>query len=193
MTILVGPDESRHTVHKDLLCQKSPYFSAAANDCWKEGQEGRVPLPADDPSTFALYVQWLYRDRTFSSQDMTDTGGKREEIDLLVEAFVAQEEGRTPPGVLALSRSEPTGVVYSCKPFGRHAPRDGIQARLKIVRRQCSPDWRLWDVRSKKGWKTASRPRHVLVVLARKHESLDMTSVAQIQITQFSWMHVAPA
>ena len=92
MTILVGPDESQHTVHKDLLCQKSPYFSAAANDCWKEGQEGRVPLPADDPSAFALYVQWLYRERIFSSQDMTDTGGNREEIDLLIEAFVLGEK-----------------------------------------------------------------------------------------------------
>jgi hypothetical protein len=88
----VGPDESQHTLHKDLLCKKSPYFTAAANDCWKEGQEGRVPLPNDDPAAFALYVQWVYRDRIFSSQDMGDTGGNREEIDLLIEAFVLGEK-----------------------------------------------------------------------------------------------------
>jgi hypothetical protein len=79
-------------VHKDLLCQKSPYFSAAANDCWKEGQEGRVPLSDDDPAAFALYVQWLYRGRIFSARDMSDTGGNQEEIDLLVEAFVLGEK-----------------------------------------------------------------------------------------------------
>lgn len=79
-------------MHKDLLCKKSPYFSAAAKDCWKEGQEGRVPLPTDDPAAFALYVQWLYRDRIFSSQDMGDAGGNREEIDLLIEAFVLSEK-----------------------------------------------------------------------------------------------------
>jgi len=92
LTILVGPDKFQHTVHKDLLCQKSPYFSAAANDCWKEGQEGRVPLPDDDPAAFVLYVQWLYRGRIFSSQDIGDTGGNREEINLLIEAFILGEK-----------------------------------------------------------------------------------------------------
>lgn len=61
-------------------------------DCWKEGQEGRIPLPNDNSDAFALYIQWLYRDRIFSSQDMSDTEGNREEVDLLIEAFVLGEK-----------------------------------------------------------------------------------------------------
>lgn len=90
--MLVGPYGTEHTVHKDLLCNKSPFFSAAVNDHWKEGQEGRVPLPNDDPAVFALYIQWIYRGRIFSRQDMGDTGGNQQEIKLLVDAFVLGEK-----------------------------------------------------------------------------------------------------
>ena len=57
-----------------------------------KGQEGRVPLPNDDPAVFALYFQWVYRGRIFSSQDTGDTGGNREEISLLVDAYVFGEK-----------------------------------------------------------------------------------------------------
>jgi hypothetical protein len=92
--VVVGPDQYEHTVHKDLFCEKSPYFSTATKEHWQEGQEGRVtlPLPNDDPAVFALYIQWVYRGRIFCRQDMGDTGGNREEIDLLIEAFVLGEK-----------------------------------------------------------------------------------------------------
>ena len=92
MTVAVGPEQCEHTVDKDLLCEKSPYFSAATKDCWPVDDEGRIPLPNDDPAVFALYMQWIYRGRIFSRQDMGDTGGNREEIDLLIEAFVLGEK-----------------------------------------------------------------------------------------------------
>lgn len=79
-------------MHKDLICYKSPYFSLAVKDHWKEGREGRVPLPDDDPAAFALYIQWIYRGRICSSQDMGETEGNREEMNLLIEAFVLGEK-----------------------------------------------------------------------------------------------------
>jgi len=92
LTVLVGPDEIEYTLHKDLLYAKSPYFLAALKDHWKEGLEGRLPLSNDDPAVLALYFQWVYRGRILSSQDTGDTGGNREEISLLVDAYVFGEK-----------------------------------------------------------------------------------------------------
>lgn len=90
--MVVGPDQYEHTIHRDLLCDNSPYFSTATKDCWKGDEEGRIPLPNDDPAVFALYIQWIYRRRIFCRQEMGDTGGNREEIGLLIEAFVLGEK-----------------------------------------------------------------------------------------------------
>ena len=59
---------------------------------WKEGQEGTIPLPNDEPRVFDLYGQWLYR-RTIPIIDSTiDSGKESTEQDLLVRAYAFGEK-----------------------------------------------------------------------------------------------------
>lgn len=58
--ILVGPDEKRFDVHKELLCSVSDFFSAALNGGFKEAATGVVKLPEQDTETFQYFVHWLY-------------------------------------------------------------------------------------------------------------------------------------
>lgn len=46
--------------HKDLLCSRSPFFTNALREEWKEGQDNKVELPDDDPDIFAMYMHMLY-------------------------------------------------------------------------------------------------------------------------------------
>ena len=56
----MGLDEENFMAHKDLICSKSPFFSAACNGNFIEGKEGLVRLPEDQPPIFDLFLQWLY-------------------------------------------------------------------------------------------------------------------------------------
>lgn len=62
ITVLVGEGEAQESfiVHKELICARSEFFRVSMKEVWKEGKEGVIPLPEDDPQVFALYVQSLY-------------------------------------------------------------------------------------------------------------------------------------
>lgn len=62
VTVRVGSGETAEefSVHKALIAHHSPFFKAALGGPWKGGREGSLDLPEDEPSTFNLYVCWLY-------------------------------------------------------------------------------------------------------------------------------------
>ncbi|KAI1959819.1 hypothetical protein LOZ58_004184 [Ophidiomyces ophidiicola] len=60
ITITVGESEAQFQAHKDLLCQKSPFFNGALMRDFKEAGENAISLPEDDPDTFERFLQWLY-------------------------------------------------------------------------------------------------------------------------------------
>lgn len=60
ITITVGESEARFQAHKDLLCQRSPFFNGALTRDFKEASENAVTLPEDDPDTFERFLQWVY-------------------------------------------------------------------------------------------------------------------------------------
>jgi hypothetical protein len=60
ITLLVGSDESKFTIHKTTLCNKSAYFKSALTGDWKEGEENIVWLPEQDVGSFAKYTHWAY-------------------------------------------------------------------------------------------------------------------------------------
>ncbi|KAH6611805.1 hypothetical protein C7974DRAFT_85294 [Boeremia exigua] len=53
-----------HTVNwflpKALISRHSPFLAAACNRDFKERHENLIELPDDDPTVFALFVEWLY-------------------------------------------------------------------------------------------------------------------------------------
>jgi hypothetical protein len=59
--VLVGANELRYTIHKDIVCAKSKFFRAACSSRWREGEEKTVRLPEiRKPKIFQNYVDWIH-------------------------------------------------------------------------------------------------------------------------------------
>lgn len=60
--VCVGQSEGAgiFDVHESLLSARSSFFRNALDRKWKEGQDRRVKLPADEPDVFRIYVNYLY-------------------------------------------------------------------------------------------------------------------------------------
>jgi hypothetical protein len=60
-TVRVG-SENFHDfhVHRQLLCDNSPFFKSAITQNWEESKTGIINMPDDDVETFGLYASWLY-------------------------------------------------------------------------------------------------------------------------------------
>lgn len=63
--VSVGPEPKTFYIHESLLAQ-APFFQAALDKEWREGQQRFVSLPDDDPDVFYRYTQWLYRGKIAS-------------------------------------------------------------------------------------------------------------------------------
>ncbi|KAH7011365.1 hypothetical protein EDB80DRAFT_876030 [Ilyonectria destructans] len=59
LLIKCGTDE--YYVHKILLCTRSPFFAKACDGPFKEGQNGEIDLPDDDPEAVSAMICYLYR------------------------------------------------------------------------------------------------------------------------------------
>lgn len=74
VTLQLGPEEKKFTLHKDLLCEQSPYFRAAFSKNWKEGIENCITLEHADPDSFEdLIMDWLYTGTWSEASDETLT------------------------------------------------------------------------------------------------------------------------
>ncbi len=71
--LYVGSKRRHFRVHKKLLCYHSAFFDKAFEGKFKEGHEGMMYLPKDDPAAFEIFVNWLYRgsiDKLPTSDDL---------------------------------------------------------------------------------------------------------------------------
>ncbi|KAM0704432.1 hypothetical protein Q7P35_008666 [Cladosporium inversicolor] len=71
ITVLVGPDEHRFAVHKDVICATSKFFRAACSTRWLKIGERFIRLPDIQPSDFRVYVHWSYRGNLVVEEDAT--------------------------------------------------------------------------------------------------------------------------
>ena len=60
VNIFVGAERKRYHLHRDLLCDRSDYFTACFIGEFREAQENELSLPEDNIESFDLLVQWLY-------------------------------------------------------------------------------------------------------------------------------------
>jgi hypothetical protein len=72
ITILVGEEEYRFTVHKDMLCSKSKFFRAACSERWASGVEKVVRQPEGTAEDFQIYVEWVYTSKISLATDDID-------------------------------------------------------------------------------------------------------------------------
>jgi BTB/POZ domain len=61
VTIIVSkpPTEQKFVVHKELICFHSPFFHAAFNGKFTEGQTQEMRMDDVDEETFGQLVHWL--------------------------------------------------------------------------------------------------------------------------------------
>ena len=59
VTLLVGADEQELVAHKHFL-RHSPFFQAALQETWAEGQTSIVKLPEEKPEIVAAYLDYSY-------------------------------------------------------------------------------------------------------------------------------------
>lgn len=60
VTLLVGADEQELVAHKHFLTRHSPFFQAALQKTWAEGQESIVKLPEEKLEIVAAYLDYSY-------------------------------------------------------------------------------------------------------------------------------------
>lgn len=56
----MGPSEVQWRLHENLLSGISDFFKSAFNSGFKESLEDKLAMPEDDPSSFELFVRWVY-------------------------------------------------------------------------------------------------------------------------------------
>ncbi|KAK4693139.1 hypothetical protein P7C71_g4199, partial [Lecanoromycetidae sp. Uapishka_2] len=59
--IYVGPNKKLYTIPRALLCYHSEYFKRSLNSGSVEAAEGAIHLFTDDPETFILLLEWMYK------------------------------------------------------------------------------------------------------------------------------------
>jgi BTB/POZ domain len=62
VTITVGSHDCKETfiVYKEFLCYYSPFFDAAFNSSFIEGQTQTMEYPDAHPHVFGIFVQWIH-------------------------------------------------------------------------------------------------------------------------------------
>lgn len=61
----VGKDNDKETfqVLKTVICSQSPFFAAAFNGHFLEGQTQEITLDDVEKDIFVLMLKWMYRER----------------------------------------------------------------------------------------------------------------------------------
>ncbi|KAL9033026.1 MAG: hypothetical protein Q9180_006168 [Flavoplaca navasiana] len=90
VTLFVGPDRLSFHVHRNLLCENSPFFAAAFNGSFKESS-GSMELIEDNADAFERFVQWLYR-RKFTISPVGDALCTKQRYQQLVRVYIVADK-----------------------------------------------------------------------------------------------------
>ncbi|KAI4225538.1 MAG: hypothetical protein L6R36_003844 [Xanthoria steineri] len=90
----VGPNAILFHVHKDLICDSSPFFKAAFTGGFKES-EGSISLEDDDADVFENIIQWLYRRNLEALSSIEAIAGENYFMDLIRSYTLADKYGIT--------------------------------------------------------------------------------------------------
>ncbi|KAK5170572.1 uncharacterized protein LTR77_005160 [Saxophila tyrrhenica] len=59
--VVFSRDGTRHPVHRAIVCPRSQYLAdAVRNGKWREGNDGHITLPNDEPEVVRLLIEYLY-------------------------------------------------------------------------------------------------------------------------------------
>ncbi|KAH8601680.1 hypothetical protein B0O99DRAFT_588866 [Bisporella sp. PMI_857] len=120
-------------VHKNFITHYSPFFSAAFNGNFAEGESQKLELDDTEPAVFGSFVQWLY------TQDIVDGKGSLPDQPTLVNLWIladkilvprlqnqiiraldlsrrASEEARPHPGMSTAGRMSMASITSTERP-----------------------------------------------------------------------------
>lgn len=60
ITVVVGREERLFAAHEDVLCH-SPFFAAACQEQFFDGNDRRILLPDEEPEIFSCVLEYLYK------------------------------------------------------------------------------------------------------------------------------------
>lgn len=95
VTIEISPKAKEFNVHRELLCQVSPYFRGAFKREFEEAQKLAIHLEDLTPRTFEIFQTWLYSGTLILPGDSTAFAELDNTADLCPECNTACE---VPPG-----------------------------------------------------------------------------------------------
>ncbi|THV48588.1 hypothetical protein BGAL_0239g00100 [Botrytis galanthina] len=84
VTITIGKEKQKFTLHKRLLCESVEYFRAAFSG-FRESQSSSMDMPEDNPEAFELFIHWLYRGEVRSATKLTD-------VDQFLQLYIFAEK-----------------------------------------------------------------------------------------------------
>ncbi|KAF7929325.1 uncharacterized protein EAE98_005244 [Botrytis deweyae] len=86
VTITIGKEKQKFTLHKQLLCESVDYFRGAFSvGGFQESHSSCMDMPEDDPEAFELFLHWLYRGEVRRATKLTD-------IDQFLKLYVFSEK-----------------------------------------------------------------------------------------------------
>ena len=89
ITLRVGPDDpTDFLVHRELLCDRSPFFTNAMKKQWTGDNDRILELPNDKPENIKVYVAWLYSNRIFTKPEGEVDEESNIEFNGLIDAYI---------------------------------------------------------------------------------------------------------
>ncbi|KAL3419293.1 hypothetical protein PVAG01_09515 [Phlyctema vagabunda] len=70
--LYIGPEQKLMRVHKDILCEKVPYFEKAFEGGLGEAWKSKATFPEDDVSAFECLLHWVYTNRIVKQNTKPD-------------------------------------------------------------------------------------------------------------------------
>ena len=128
--LLVGPQGERFTIHKQLLCNKSPYFEAAFKGKFKEAKKKQMKLPEDDVTAFKQFQHWLYAGTPLPNADITECTSINHEWKVLVQLYILGDKYQIP----TLQNAATHGIIES-----QHTRRQTSVASYILAYEQTTP------------------------------------------------------
>ena len=74
-------------MHKNLICEASPFFKNAISRDWKEANEGVVTLPDDNVDVVHCYVRWIYFMKIFTPPPQENVKGDQSVQEFLGDCY----------------------------------------------------------------------------------------------------------
>ncbi|KAK6329828.1 hypothetical protein TWF730_006124 [Orbilia blumenaviensis] len=132
LTIIVGQEQKKFQVHKDLFISKSKFFKAAcSNSHFREGVENLVRLPEIDSESMIRLRQWFYETNLPLPTDIILDDGYEITLNLLNAADFLEI-----PAVITIITKATQNYIWKCNSW-KGDPGEAAEDEQKKVDLMC--------------------------------------------------------